>query len=61
MSTMEIPACLALLLVMANLALCLSADTRRPVHPMDLSSIETIGSSGAPTCSSARPRTPRPC
>ena len=28
MSTLDMPACLALLLVMANLALCLSAENR---------------------------------
>lgn len=49
MSTMEMPACLALLLVMANLALCLSADNRRSPHLMNLPAIETLADGGPST------------
>jgi len=55
MSTLEMPACLALLIVMANLALCLSTDNRRPAQVMNLPGIETLGG-----CSDAT-RLTRPC
>ena len=61
MSTLEMPACFALLLVMANLALCLSADTVPPAHLMNLSSIETLaGGEISPRCGEAA-RSARPC
>lgn len=42
MSTLEMPACLALLLVMANLALCLSAEPRRFAAPMGSPAVLTL-------------------
>jgi len=56
MSTMEMPACFALLLVMVNIALCLSTENRRPAHAMNLPGIETLtgGDSTARCIGSAR-------
>lgn len=61
MSTMEMPACFALLLVMVNLALCLSTDTRRPARLMNLPSIETLTAGGLSTRCHARAGSARPC
>lgn len=61
MSTMEMPACFALLLVMINLALCLSADERRPAHLMNRPSIETLASGGPSSRCSESTRLARPC
>jgi hypothetical protein len=61
MSTMEMPACFALLLVMINLALCLSADDRRVAHVISRPSIETLAGSGLPSRCSASTRLTRPC
>jgi hypothetical protein len=61
MSTMEMPACLALLLVMANLALCLSTDNRRPAHLMNLPSVETLTDGGSSAHCSKPTRPARPC
>lgn len=61
MSTMEMPACFALLLVMINLALCLSADDRRPTHLMNLPGIERLSDRGLSTGCSGSTRPDRPC
>lgn len=61
MSTMELPACLALLLVMVNLALCLSADNRRPAHLMNLPKIETLSSAELSTRCREAARSVRSC
>lgn len=61
MSTLEMPACFALLLVMANLALCLSADTRQPRHVTNLPSISTLTSIEAPERCNESTRSARPC
>ncbi len=61
MSTMEMPACLALLLVMVNLALCLSTENRRPAHAMNLPGIETLAGGGPSTRCSGSTRAGRPC
>ena len=58
MSTLEMPACFALLLVMANLALCLSADTRQPRHVTNLPSVNTVA---VPTRCNESTRSTRPC
>ncbi len=57
MSTMEMPACLALLLVMVNLALCLSTENRHPTHAMNLPGIETLAGGGLHTRCSSSART----
>ena len=63
MSTLETPACLALLLVMANLALCLSAERRSLAVPLALTAIVTLdGAAAATLCAAAatRPANPSP-
>ncbi len=49
MSTLEMPACLALLLVMANLALCLSAERRSFAAPMVPPAVVTLDGAVAVT------------
>jgi hypothetical protein len=57
MSTLEMPACLALLLVMANLALCLSAERRSFGAPMDPPANVTLDGAAAVTlCGDAAAR-----
>ena len=61
MSTLEMPACFALLLVMANLALCLSADTRQPGHVTNLPSMSTSTGIAEPARCNESTRSARPC
>lgn len=61
MSTTEMPACFALLLVMVNLALCLSADDRRPTHLVNLPSIETLAGGGSSARCNTSSHRARPC
>lgn len=61
MSTMEMPACLALILVMVNLALCLGWEDRRPAHLMNLPKIETLAGGGLSARCSVSSRQTRPC
>jgi len=57
MSTLEMPACLALLLVMANLALCLSAERRSFAAPMAPPAVVTLDGAVAITlCGDAAAR-----
>lgn len=61
MSSMEMPACFALLLVMANLALCLSADTRQPRQVTSLPPISTLTGIEMPARCNESTRSTRPC
>lgn len=61
MSTLEMPACFALLLVMANLALCLSADTRQLRHTTNLPSVSRSTGMLAPDRCNESAGSTRPC